>query len=330
MPLVLESRIAKGSPGTLASDRRRAESQWRPTIEIGLVNNMPDAALRATEKQFIDLLGAATGDRVVRLHLFSLPSVARGNAARAHIRSGYAEIGDLRAGRLDALIVTGAEPIRPSLSDEPYWRDLTDIVDWAEHNTISTIWSCLAAHAAVLHLDGIGRHRLPEKRFGLFECTRTSGHPLVEDISGPIRIPHSRWNDLEEGELRAHGYQVLTRSAEAGVDMFAKQWSSLFLFFQGHPEYNVDTLFREYRRDMARYLRGERDLCPALPLHYFDSRTEKAFARLVERVEADRSPAALARLPEWGLRDASIEAWRSSAVRVYRNWLHFVATMKSR
>ena len=50
---------------------------------------------------------------------------------------------------------------------------------------------------------------------------------------------------------------MLTRSADAGVDTFIKQRKKLFVFFQGHPEYESDTLLREYRRDMGRYFRGE-------------------------------------------------------------------------
>ena len=334
MPLLLEGRISKAKPDTppelFRDDRRRPERQWRPTLEIGLINNMPDAALRATERQFIDVLGTATGDRVVRLHLYSLPSVERGSAARAHIRAAYANVRDLRSGMLDALVVTGAEPKAPSLTDEPYWRELTEIIDWAEHNTISTVWSCLAAHAAVLHLDGIGRHRLAEKRFGLFDCAKLVDDPLLEGLPDGTRNPHSRWNDLKANELRAHGYAVLTHSPEAGVDLFTKQWNSLFVFFQGHPEYGVDTLFREYRRDMTRYLRGERDTIPGLPSSYFDRDTERRLARLAARAPSQRGPEAQARLPgDWALQTDLIEAWRSAAVQIYRNWLHHVATVKS-
>ena len=56
----------------------------------------------------------------------------------------------------------------------------------------------------------------------------------------------------------------------AGVDAFAKQDGSFFLFFQGHPEYEADTLLREYRRDVGRFLGGEREDYPAMPLGYFN------------------------------------------------------------
>ena len=60
---------------------------------------------------------------------------------------------------------------------------------------------------------------------------------------------------MRERDLAAKGYSVLTRSDEAGVGLFAKDNNSLFLFVQGHPEYEAETLLREYRRDIGRYLR---------------------------------------------------------------------------
>ena len=334
MPLLLEARVSRGEDASRqrpARERRGAAAQWRPSLEIGLLNNMPDAALKATEKQFVGLLDAATGDRVVRLHLFGLPEVARGPSARAHMRSRYTDLRELWSGRLDALIVTGSEPRAPSLTEEPYWRALTEVIDWAEHNTISTVWSCLAAHAAVLHLDGIGRHRLDAKRYGLFDCAAAADEPLLAGLPQAFKIPHSRWNDLREADLAAHGYRILTRSAEAGVDMFVKRWKSLFVFFQGHPEYDRDTLFREYRRDMTRYLTAERDTPPDLPRGYFDARTERVFRAHAASASERRGPEAVARLPsDWAVETEAVGAWRSAAVGLYRNWLDHLATVKGR
>ena len=56
---------------------------------------------------------------------------------------------------------------------------LTDVLDWAERNTVSTVLSCLAAHAGVLHSDGIQRHLLSDKQFGVFESTTVSDHELT-------------------------------------------------------------------------------------------------------------------------------------------------------
>src|SRR5690348_13578181 len=139
----------------------------KSVLSIGLVNNMPDAALEATERQFQTLLNeAADNDITVRLNFYSLPGVPRKEAGRQHV-SSYRDIGELWDQSLDGLIVTGAEPRTKNLQDEPFWGDLTQLLDWAAQNTASAVWSCLAAHAAVLHLDGIQRCRRSEKRFGV-------------------------------------------------------------------------------------------------------------------------------------------------------------------
>src|ERR1700726_2716002 len=137
-------------------------------VEIGLVNSMPDAALEATERQFIELIGAAAGNIPVRLRFFSRPDVPRTPRGQRHVSNSYRGIGDLWDGHLDALIVTGTEPRAAALADEPYWPAMAELIDWAEHHTVSTIWSCLAAHAAVFQLDRIRRHplRSEERRVG--------------------------------------------------------------------------------------------------------------------------------------------------------------------
>jgi homoserine O-succinyltransferase len=318
MPLLVDRgsdpRIAKAASGC---------------VEIGLVNNMPDSALEATERQFIALLEAASGEVRVRLRFFSLPGVPRSERGQRHVDKFYRGLRELPGSDLDALIVTGTEPRAASLRTEPYWYWLAELIDWAEHNTVSTVWSCLAAHAAVLHLDGVARLPLAEKCFGVFDCAAASDHPLTAGSAG-VPVPHSRWNELREDELRARGYEVLTRSARAGVDMFARQRRSLFVFLQGHPEYDASSLFGEYRRDFGRFLRGERDACPNLPHGYFDAAARARLVELRARALVDRREELLAELPVVALERSLRAHWRPAAERLYANWLAEVIARKSR
>ena len=302
-------------------------------IEIGLVNNMPDTALKSTEAQFAALLEAAAGDLPVRLRLFTLPLVPRSERGAQHLGSSYLDLRDFWDSRLDALIVTGTEPRAAALADEPYWPALAEVIEWAEEHTISTIWSCLAAHAAVFHLDGIARRPLADKRFGVFACAKSddqSGdHLLTRDLAPPFPVPHSRWNELREDDLGAGGYEILTRSSEAGVDMFVRDGRSLFVFFQGHPEYDATSLLGEYRRDLGRFLRRERSSCPALPHGYFDAATAALLTDFATRAHGDRREDLLAEFPladaERGIR----YAWRNGAAQIYRNWLAFLVEQKA-
>jgi homoserine O-succinyltransferase len=289
-------------------------------LHIGVINNMPDAALKATERQFLSLLGSGPESLEVCVSLFALRGVPRTEAAQLHIAQYYSPIERLWSGELDGLIVTGAEPQATELSDEPYWDDFTRVVEWAKSNTRSTVWSCLAAHAAVQHMDGLRRRRLSDKRFGVFRCQRVSDHGLTAHLPSSIVVPHSRWNDLCEDAVKDCGYTVLTRLTDGGVDAFAKQHESLFVFLQGHPEYESNTLLLEYRREIGRFLRQERSAFPAIPANYFDVDTTSAMTILRERMDSIEfgAPADLTSL----FTGVDIEnTWVSTARRFYGNWL---------
>jgi homoserine O-succinyltransferase len=309
-----DSTVAARPPARLA---------LRPRLTLGLLNNMPDAALCVTERQFGELLRAAAGETGVELRLFALPGLERGERARAVMAGRYESAADLADAGLDGLIVTGNEPRAAELDQEPYWPALARVIDWTQSAAVPTLWSCLAAHAAVLRLDGIRRRPLPAKLSGVFESDVVADDPLVAGAIEPVMTPHSRQNGLAEDDLVRRGYQILTLSPEAGVDAFAGPAASLFL--QGHPEYDADSLMREYLRDVGRFLRGERAAHPATPAGYFGAAIERRLAELAagSRVSQDH-----ARLPLYadaltGARPT--QSWRGSAIRLYRNWLDQVA-----
>jgi homoserine O-succinyltransferase len=251
-----------------------------------------------------------------------LPAVARSKQASEHIAHDYADIADLYRLNIDGLIVTGAEPIALSLPDEPFWRELIEIIDWAKTHTRSTIWSCLAAHAAVLHLDGVERHRLNEKCSGVYDCANAGDDWLTRDLPATLKVSHSRYNEVREGDLAARGYEILTRSDVAGVDTFARQFESRFIFFQGHPEYDATSLQREYMRDLARFLAGERDVYPNVPTGYFDEASVEQLERFELPARTIRNPMLAAELPGLTLRpDVAAGA---AANAIFRNWLGFL------
>ena len=332
MPVCLErERSGPDLEVDVAGESRAVEfDEANPRcITIGLVNNMPDAALQATERQFVTLLGAAAGDIVVRLRPYALPDVPRTDFGLQYVHRFYAPIDELWDSRLEGLIVTGTEPRSPDLKAEPYWGSLTRVLEWAEHNTHSAIWSCLATHAALLHLDGIERRPLSEKRFGIFECERVTEHALTAGAPSRLPMPHSRWNDLPEDALQDSGYRILTRSDDAGVDAFIKQRKSLFVFFQGHPEYEAQTLMLEYRRDIRRFLLRERETYPAMPHGYFDEATVEALTALHERALQDRREDVIADFPTALAAATVTNTWRAPATHVYRNWLQYMCDKKA-
>ena len=328
MTVLLEKRRLIVSPGLAPTQLRREDKFGRPQhadvdLTIGLVNNMPDAALQATERQFMRLLRQAAGDIRIDFHCFSLPSVTRSQTSQWRVEKQYTDIAELGRLQLDGLIVTGAEPVAATLPEEPFWQALTEMIDWAQANTRSTIWSCLAAHAAVLHLDGIERRRLDTKCSGIYDCAKVTDNWLTADVPSPLKISHSRLNELHADDLTARGYQLLTASPEAGVDIFAKQLGSQFVFFQGHPEYDALSLEREYLRDISRFLAGQCDTYPALPVGYFDAETEQSLLRFEQRARVERRPGLSVELPDRTLRQDN--AAGAAATAIFKNWLHYLS-----
>jgi homoserine O-succinyltransferase/O-acetyltransferase len=299
-------------------------------VKIAFINNMPDAALEDTEMQFMELLAVAAGDFPVRLKLYSLPKVPRGERGLQHLDRFYFDIDDLYNGEFDAVIMTGTEPRQPDLRQEPYWSALADVLDWAARNTVSTILSCLAAHAGVLHSDGILRQPLDDKQFGVFESSKVCDHELTRHTPSVLRFPHSRWNEVRENSLTACGYSILTKSALAGVDLFAmRKKKSLFVHFQGHPEYGTRTLLKEYRRDIKRFLRQERETYPTMPHGYFDASAAKLLTEFKQTAFTHPKEEQLAFFPEAIITEALENTWQSSAASIYTNWLQYVLSRKT-
>jgi homoserine O-succinyltransferase/O-acetyltransferase len=317
------------SPSTPGLSHKPSYGDPSRHIDIGLINNMPDAAMEATVRQFAALIGSAAPWAVIHLKLFSLPGVPSSDWRHQHLNAYYSDFQEFWDTPLDGVIVTGTEPRAADLTTEPYWADLAKIVDWAEENTTPTVWSCLAAHAAVLHLDGIRRSPLGEKCFGLFEHVRASDHWLLEGLSSPLLTPHSRWNEISEEELTSSGYRVLSKSTVAGVDIFVRERKCLFLFVQGHPEYEADTLAREHRRDVGRFLRGERDSYPDLPMQYFDPATTDMLNAFRVRALVDRREELMSAFPTEHAFSNVPNAWHSQAIRTYGNWLSYIAERKA-
>ena len=305
------------------------DPQARRTLRVAILNNMPDGALLQAERQFTSLVMAAAAGASVDIRYYALAEIPRGEAGLRIVRERYGDVQTLRRDRPDALIVTGAEPRAALLDDEVYWEALAGVLAWAESEEVSTLLSCLAAHAGVLLFDGVVRRRLAAKCSGVFEHGLVGPHPLTGGLGSRLICPHSRWNDLDAATLERHGYRMLSVSAEAGVHAFVKPGRDGFLFFQGHPEYEADTLLREYTRDVRRFMSGEGQGFPVAPVGCFDADTTTALDALRREALARPGAATLSRFPALTIDSAAEGAWRQAAARLVGNWLgtvgHLVA-----
>ncbi len=304
-------------------------------LEIAFVNNMPDSAFEETERQFVGLLQSASDElagTTVRLSRYGLPGLARSPAIEERLAGDYLPLSAIFGGRPDGLIVTGTEPLSEDLRSEPYWEPLAELICWAEESTASALLSCLAAHAAAFLFDGIERRSLPEKCSGVFLHEIRTDHPLTEGLGGLVHMPHSRLNDLPSAQLQASGYANLIESPEMSWTLAVKERGHcMFALVQGHPEYSTTSLLREYRRDLGRFLRGERNSAPAIPAGYVDDVSRRLLETFEEHALARATCAEpMKDFPFEPVAQRLVNTWQAPGSRLYANWLRQIRDRRQR
>jgi homoserine O-succinyltransferase len=330
MPLVQHSdlpafsRLREQGHEVLSLDR--AMHQDIRELHIGFLNMMPDAALEATERQFIRLVGGCNRIAQFFVYPFSLDGLPRSAETRDYIDRYYSTFDSLKNSGLDALIITGANVANPSLEQEPFWEPLMEVVDWARSHVASTLYSCLATHAVLRSFYGISREPLPEKRWGVYShriCKPE--HPLLREINTRFDVPHSRYNDISRERLEAAGLTVLIEGSEGGVHMAVSPDQFRAVFFQGHPEYDTNSLLKEYKREVFRYLNGELHRPPPAPENYFSAAAVPIAERyLQEAEEALREDRSLPDYLETEIEPLLDNTWGDTAKAIINNWLGLV------
>ena len=327
MPLVAHTELPTFSrlqeAGATILPRDYALHQDIRALHIGLLNMMPDAALAATERQFFRLIGESNQIAQFYMHPFTLPELPRGPAGKAHIERYYETFAALKAAGLDALIITGANVTQPDLAREAFWAPLAEIVAWAWDNVTSTLCSCLATHAVMQARYGERRRHRGDKLWGVFDHRVVArNHPLVADVNTRFDVPHSRFNDISRAQFERHGLKVLVESEQAGVHLAVSEDGFRLVFFQGHPEYDSISLLKEYKREVGRFVNGERPDFPPLPERYLAPQPAAILLEHRERVEwalARRAP--IPELPEALMLNRLDNTWHDSALAVMNNWI---------
>lgn len=304
----------------------RAREQDIRELHIGFLNMMPDAALTATERQFIRLVGSSNPIAQFYVYPFSIPELNRSEKAEEHIRRHYFKFEELAEQGLDALIITGANVITPSLVQEPFWEPLINIVRWAENNVASIFCSCLATHALVKHYHGIDRRHLSRKQWGVYSHRVTQpDHPLLRDVNTRFDAPHSRYNDVSREQFEAAGITVLAESDDVGVLLAVSPDRFRIIYFQGHPEYAAISLLKECKREVFRYLHGEREAVSRIPENYLTAAGETIAAAHIERAIAARAKGDTElEFPEAELKLHADNTWGDTGKAIINNWLGLV------
>ncbi|MCB9988021.1 MAG: homoserine O-succinyltransferase [Rhodospirillales bacterium] len=325
MPLVANSTLPTyerlREEGRTVLDPQRALHQDIRELHIGFLNMMPDAALEATERQFYRRIGESNQIAQFHMHPFTLPELPRSAKAQNHIDRYYEPFEKLAEEGLDALIITGANVKGANLWAEPFWEPLQKILDWSWDNVTSTLCSCLATHAVMEQRHGQKRRPLPEKRWGVYTHRVTDRtHPLVRATNTIFDVPHSRWNEIGRDQFETAGMHVLVESEEAGVHLAVSADGFRLVCMQGHPEYDIESLLKEYKREVGLFQNGQRADYPPFPLRYMSDKAKAVLDEYADRA-ARGEPLGF---PEEIITPLLDNTWRDTARNMIGNWIGMV------
>jgi homoserine O-succinyltransferase len=330
MPLVAHNNLPTfqrlRDRGQEVLSAERAEQQDIRELHIGLLNMMPDAALGATEQQFIKLVGASNQIAQFYVYPFAIPEQERGSEAKERIKEHYFDLVVLQEQGLDALIITGANPVSPALEEELFFGPLMEIVEWANENVASVLCSCLATHAVVKAHHDIARQRLPRKQWGVYSHSISMPeHPLTWEINSRFDAPHSRYNDVSKEQLERAGLTVLVEGEDSGVHLAVSPDQFRTVYFQGHPEYDAISLLKEYKREILRYFNDIRDTKPRFPENYFGDRAAAIASAFIGAAAVTKKHGAeLPPFPEAELAALVDNTWGDTGKAIFNNWLGLV------
>ncbi|MFA5561172.1 MAG: homoserine O-succinyltransferase [Eubacteriales bacterium] len=293
IPQRLPARETLENEYIFVMDEGRATSQDIRPLKIAVLNLMPTKI--TTETQLIRLL--SNTPLQIELTLLHTKTHKGTHTSAEHIDAFYRGYEEVRETRFDGLIITGAPVENLPFQQVDYWQELCDIMEWTKTHVYSTFYICWAAQAGLYYHYGIEKHAVPSKVFGVFRHRPLDArHPLLRGFDEVFLAPHSRHTEVRAADIVAcPELDLLSVSEEAGAYLAATR-DLRRIFVTGHAEYDLDTLDKEYRRDL------DRGLNPAPPKHYFPGD------------DPTQTP---------------LNTWRGHANLLFANWLNYAVYQRT-
>ncbi len=268
------------------TETRAGMQDIRP-LRILLLNLMPTKVV--TETQFSRLLGNTPLQ--VELTLMHTTSHRSKNTSEEHLLAFYHTFDEIKDQSFDGMVITGAPVELMEFEEVEYWGELCEIMEWSLTHVHSTFHICWGAQAGLYYHFGIRKHTLDSKLFGVFpHIADYKRSMLFRGFDDVFYVPHSRHTTVDRADLeKVPTLKILASSQQAGVFALSTP-NGRQIFITGHPEYDADTLRREYVRDV------EAGKPIEIPFNYFPDD------------DPTREPPA---------------TWRSSANLLYSNWLNY-------
>jgi homoserine O-succinyltransferase len=200
----------------------------------------------------------------VEISFMKLKSHTSKHTPIEHMKAFYTDFEVMKPQKYDGMIITGAPVEQIDFKDVKYWKELTEIFDWARTHVTSTLYICWAAQAGLYHYYGVPKYQLPKKMFGIFEHrTLDPYHAIFRGFDDRFYVPHSRHTEVRREDIeKVKELTILSESDESGVYLIEGRKGREF-FVTGHSEYSPFTLDNEYKRDLGKGLPIEK------PVNYY-------------------------------------------------------------
>lgn len=287
IPDSLPARAVLESENIFVMTEYRAMHQDIRPLNVLILNLMPTKIV--TETQLLRKL--SNTPLQIQVELLRTSSYRSRNTDSDHLESFYTTFEQVRDRRFDGMIITGAPVENMEFQQVNYWEELCEIMEWSKTHVHSTLHICWGAQAGLYYHHGIEKRSLPKKLFGVYETmVLKPSSPLFRGFDDIFYAPNSRYTEVWKADiLKVPELELVAYSPEAGVYAVKSQDSRQF-FVMGHPEYDPDTLAKEYWRDRNKGLDIE------VPEHYFPGDNP------------DKPP---------------VVRWRSAGQLLYTNWLNY-------
>lgn len=133
-----------------------------------------------------------------------------------------------------------------------YWEELTEVMAYAKKSVFSTFHICWGAQAALFYHYGVPKISLPKKLFGVFaHNVNERNTPLFRGFDDIFLAPQSRHTESLASAISAHPALHVQSATACGSPFIVTANAGREIYITGHLEYDVLTLDKEYRRDLA-------------------------------------------------------------------------------
>ena len=287
IPDSLPARAVLESENIFVMTERRAMHQDIRPLNLLILNLMPTKIV--TETQLLRKL--SNTPLQIEVDLLQTASYVGHYTDVSHLDSFYTTFDQIKDKKYDGMIITGAPVENMEFDQVDYWDELCEIMEWTKTHVHSTLHICWGAQAGLYYHYGIPKRALDAKLFGVFEHkVLKPNSPWFRGFDVVFYAPNSRYTEVWDEDIRAiPELELMATGDESGV-FAVKSTDSRRFFVLGHPEYDPDTLAREYFRDV------DKGLDIAVPVNYFPG--------------DDPSKTPLVR-------------WRSAGQLLYTNWLNY-------